>query len=77
MMNTDIRLKLKKVIDNIKNKYKKDLNIVYKTIHQSKGLEADYVVVLNNTNKIKGFPSKIENESLIDLILEKRRKISI
>ena len=68
------QIKVKKVIDNIKNKYKKDLNIVYKTIHQSKGLEADYVVVLNNTNKIKGFPSKIENESLIDLILEREEK---
>ena len=68
------QIKVKKVIDNIKNKYKKDLNIVYKTIHQSKGLEADYVVVLNNTNKIKGFPSKIENENLIDLILEKEEK---
>ena len=68
------QIKVKKVIDNIKNKYKKDLKIVYKTIHQSKGLEADYVVVLNNTNKIKGFPSKIENENLIDLILEKEEK---
>lgn len=68
------QIKVKKVIDNIKNKYKKDLNIVYKTIHQSKGLEADYVVVLNNTNKIKGFPSKIENEKLIDLILDREEK---
>ena len=68
------QIKVKKVIDNIKNKYKKDLNLIYKTIHQSKGLEADYVVVLNNTNKIKGFPSKIENEKLIDLILDREEQ---
>lgn len=68
------QIKVKQEIDNIKNRYKKDLNIIYKTIHQSKGLEADYVIVLNNTNKIKGFPSKIENENLIDLILDREEK---
>ena len=42
-----------------------DLNIYYMTVHQSKGLEADEVIVINLEDGILGFPSKIEEDPII------------
>ena len=39
----------------------KSLNVNYKTIHASKGLEADIVCVVNMFPGILGFPSQMEN----------------
>lgn len=50
---------------------RKDLNIIFLTAHKSKGLEADYVVILNNKDIGMGFPSKISDLSIINLLLEK------
>lgn len=38
------------------------------TVHKSKGLEADYVIILNINNERLGFPNKIENNVLIEKI---------
>ena len=38
------------------------------TVHKSKGLESEYVILLNCNNEILGFPNQIENHSLIDKI---------
>ena len=57
-----------------KNKYIKNfdlLNIQFKSIHASKGLEADYVMVLNLNNDKYGFPSLLEDDPLISLIMPK------
>lgn len=54
--------------DIIFNK-RKDLKIKFITIHKSKGLQADYVVILNNKNRGMGFPSKINDLPLIELLL--------
>ncbi len=40
--------------------------IPYYTIHKSKGLEAQYVIVLNCDNDLKGFPNKIEGNKLLN-----------
>lgn len=48
---------------------RKDLKIKFLTIHKSKGLQADYVVILNNKNSDMGFPSKINDLPLIKLLL--------
>lgn len=45
-----------------------DLNIEFRTVHKSKGLEADYVVVLNLNNQINGFPNKIINDPILDFV---------
>ena len=37
------------------------------TVHASKGLQADYVFILNNKNGRKGFPSKIEDAPVMKL----------
>ena len=45
------------------------LRISYKTVHASKGLEADYVVVLDLCSGKYGFPAEIKDDPLIDLAL--------
>ena len=46
----------------------KDIKIKYMTAHKSKGLEADNVIVINLENKIDGFPSKIINHEILELV---------
>ena len=45
------------------------LGISYKTVHRSKGLEADYVVVLDLCTGKYGFPAEIDDDPLLDLVL--------
>ena len=45
------------------------LKISYKTIHGSKGLEADYVVVVNLEFGRYGFPSEIEDDPILNLAM--------
>ena len=45
------------------------LQLSYKTIHGSKGLEADYVVVLGLCTGRHGFPTEITDDPLLDLVL--------
>ena len=50
---------------------RQDLVIKFLTAHKSKGLQADYVFILNNKNGKTGFPSKIQDSPILDLLLEK------
>jgi len=45
------------------------LTLRYRTIHSAKGLEADYVVVVGLSAGMYGFPSEIEDDPLLDLVL--------
>jgi DNA helicase-4 len=45
------------------------LSIRYRTIHGSKGLEADYVVVVNMEAGRYGFPSEIEDDPILNLAM--------
>ena len=47
-----------------------DLDMRFYTAHGSKGLQADYVFIINNRKKGMGFPSKLENPLLVELLLE-------
>lgn len=47
-----------------------DLKMSFTTAHKSKGLQADYVFILNNKTSRMGFPSKIQDAPLLDLLLE-------
>ena len=38
------------------------------TVHAAKGREADYVIVLDLNDERRGFPSQIEDDSLLDLV---------
>jgi len=58
-----------KLNDNkIKSIKYSDLDITYLTVHSSKGLGFDQVIILNCNNELYGFPSKIEDNKYIKLI---------
>lgn len=48
-----------------------DLQMHFVTAHRSKGLQADYIFILNNKNARMGFPSKIQDAPILQLLLEK------
>lgn len=45
------------------------LEIEYRTVHGSKGLEAEYVFVLNVIEGTRGFPSQIQNDPALQLAM--------
>ncbi len=45
-----------------------DTKIKFYTVHKSKGLETEAVIILNCNNNILGFPNQIENNKLINKI---------
>lgn len=60
-----------KQINRVYLKDRNDLKMAFYTAHRSKGLQADYVFIINNRNTHMGFPSKIQNPPLIEILLEK------
>ena len=46
-----------------------DVDIKFITVHKSKGLEADNVIVLNLKNDLYGFPNKLTDDPIISLLL--------
>lgn len=44
-------------------------NIEFSTVHRAKGREADYVIVVDLNDDRWGFPSKIEDDPIMDLVL--------
>ena len=49
--------------------FREGLQIETSTIHRAKGREADFVVVLDLTDGRYGFPSRVEDDPLMDLVL--------
>ena len=47
-----------------------DLKITFMTAHASKGLGYDNVIVINGKNGIFGFPSKIENDPVLNYVVK-------
>ncbi|MCL2846788.1 MAG: UvrD-helicase domain-containing protein [Firmicutes bacterium] len=47
----------------------KNLEIKFLSVHKSKGLEADYVIILNMRNDRLGFPNKISDDPILQLLL--------
>lgn len=47
-----------------------DLKMEFFTAHKSKGLQADYVFIINNKKKGLGFPSRIQDGPFIQLLLD-------
>lgn len=48
-----------------------NLSLKFMTVHRSKGLEADHVVILRVASDRMGFPSEIVDDPLLDLVLPK------
>ena len=53
----------------VKYSNRPDLKIIFRTAHQSKGLEADYVFIINNKEGLYGFPSQIQDQPIIEYFL--------
>jgi len=46
-----------------------NLKISFLTVHKSKGLEADNVILLNMENSLLGFPNRISSDPVLSLVL--------
>lgn len=55
-------------------KYPK-LNITFMTAHASKGLGYDNVIVINGKNETYGFPSKIEDDPVLNYVIKRDHSI--
>jgi len=55
--------------DKLEIKDFEDVDIKYITVHKSKGLEADNVIVLNLKNHLLGFPNKMADDPMLSLLL--------
>ncbi len=49
---------------------REDLKMQFLTVHKSKGLQADYVFIINNRKCGMGFPSEIQDDPLIGYLLD-------
>ena len=59
----------------VKSKAFPEAKLTYLTAHRSKGLGYDNVVIINAINSIYGFPSKIEDDPVIKLVVHQDRSI--
>lgn len=48
--------------------------IEFLTVHKSKGLEADYVIILQCNKDVYGFPSQVSDDPVLDVVLTKSDK---
>ena len=62
-------------IKKLQNNYA-DYTIEEATIHRSKGLEADYIIILGLEEGLKGFPRKMDDDPLIKNFSTPGRSIS-
>ena len=61
--NVDIKYYVEKGIDiNSAN---------YFTVHKSKGLESDNIILINLSDNVMGFPNKIKNNKIINYLFDK------
>lgn len=63
------KIKYNERTDALEIKGFEDLDIKYITVHKSKGLEADNVIVLNLKNHLLGFPNKMTDDPMLSLLL--------
>ena len=54
-----------------------DLKIRFLTVHQSKGLEADYVILLNNRDAKLGFPAHVKDPPLKTELIKIAEELSL
>lgn len=72
LKDSELTVKYNNIIGSYEVNYPKrsDLKIEFITAHKSKGLQADYVFILNTKRKGMGFPSRIQDDPLIQLLLD-------
>ena len=60
-----------KDVEHLHYKYSPDTPVSFLTVHRSKGLEADNVILLNFENSVLGFPNKIADDPMLEVVLSK------
>ncbi len=65
----------KVIFENNKLHYK-DNDMIYYTVHKSKGLESDNVVIISLYDGEYGFPCKIKNDKVLNLVMRDMQKNS-
>ena len=68
-LSSDNRIKYFENTDTLNIKGFEDIEIKYITVHKSKGLEADNVIILNLKNHLLGFPNKMSDDPILSLML--------
>lgn len=61
--------------DKLKSVKHPELDLTFMTAHASKGLGYDEVIVINGKNETYGFPSKIEDDPILALVVKEDRSI--
>jgi DNA helicase-4 len=51
-----------------------NVNIKFITVHSSKGIESDNVIILNMENNLYGFPNKLTDDPLLSLLLSEKEE---
>ncbi len=69
--------KFKLTPDGIEFQTRPDLKIRFLTVHQSKGLEADYVILLNNREAKLGFPAQVKDPPLKTELVKIAEELSL
>lgn len=68
-LNSNNKIKYIENSDKIEVKGFEDIDIKFITVHKSKGLEADNVIILNVRNHLLGFPNKMTDDPILSLLL--------
>lgn len=63
------RIKYYERTEKLEVKGLEEIDIKYITVHKSKGLEADNVIILNLKNHLLGFPNKMTDDPMLSLLL--------
>ena len=71
--NHDINMVYDGELDNDYFVYK-DIKIKYLTVHSSKGLECENVIILNLIDDILGFPNKIKDDEVLNLAFKNKER---
>ena len=56
-------------LDDRRQNFGTQMSVEFKTVHKAKGLEADYVMILNMVEDQHGFPSQIADDPLLQLAM--------
>ncbi len=73
-INVLLNNKIKLENDNLIYLDNKNIKMKYLTVHKSKGLEAENVIIINLEDKLLGFPNKIEDSRLLRYVTKNKEK---
>ncbi len=54
----------------------RELKLTFMTVHKAKGLEADYVILLNFNDDLLGFPNTISDDPILALLLSTEEELA-